>query len=135
MPARVIALCDTVVAGAAPAGPTPPVWTRCCAIWSLYRYGGVGLAELVGSDSTGLQRLDVDAEGNWTLHVRGKGNKRRAIPLPTVCVPPLRADCHGPPLRSNGCRSYSGALGHSGLYDEVKAVFVRRKPSLHPLTA
>jgi integrase len=34
-----------------------------------------------------------------------------------------RADCHGPPLRSNGCRSYSGALGHSGLYDEVKAVF------------
>jgi integrase/recombinase XerC len=73
MPARVIALCDTVVAGAAPVGPTPPVWTRRCAIWSLDRYGGVGLAELVWSDSTGSQRLDVDAEGNWTLHVARQG--------------------------------------------------------------
>jgi hypothetical protein len=40
------------------------------------------------------------------------------------CTPTgSRADCHRPPLRSNGCRSYSDALGHGGLYDEVKAVF------------
>jgi integrase/recombinase XerC len=96
MPARVLALCDALVASAAPVGLapaalTPLVCARRCAIWSLYRYGGVRLAELVWSDATGLPRLDVDAQGNWTLHVRGKGNKRRAIPLPAVCVPPLRA--------------------------------------------
>ena len=137
MPARVLALCDAVVAGAAPvglapAGLTSPVWTRRCAIWSLYRYGGVRLAELVWSDATGLPRLDVDTEGNWTLHVRGKGNKRRAIPLPAVCLPPLRAYrlargltvTPAPFERLPVIHSEKrDALGASGLYDEVKAVF------------
>lgn len=132
IPARVVALCDAVVAGAAPAGLAPPVWARRCAIWSLYRYGGVRLAELVWSEITGLPRLDVDAGGRWTLHVLGKGNKLRAIPLPAVCLPPLRAYriARGltpepgaferlPPIHSEK----RDALGASGLYDEVKAVF------------
>ena len=136
MPASVVALCDAVVAGPAPTGLTLPVWTRRCAIWSLYRYGGVRLAELVWSEALGLPRLDVDADADtdthWTLHVRGKGNKLRAIPLPAVCLPPLRAYrlARGltpepgaferlPPIHSEK----RGALGASGLYDEVKAVF------------
>ncbi|MGF6755640.1 tyrosine-type recombinase/integrase [Paraburkholderia sp. GAS42] len=132
MPASVVALCDAVVADLVPTGLTPPVWTRRYAIWSLYRYAGVRLAELVWSDSTGLPRLDVDADGNWTLHVHGKGNKLRAIPLPSVCVPPLRAY-----RLARGLTPEPGAferlpvihsekrdaLGASGLYDEVKAVF------------
>jgi integrase/recombinase XerC len=138
MPARVLTLCDAVVAGAAPVGLAPAVltslvWTRRCAIWSLYRYGGVRLAELVWSEATGLPRLDVDAEGAWTLHVRGKGNKRRAIPLPTVCVAPLRAYrlARGlPPAPAPFERlpvihsEKRDALGASGLYDEVKAVLL-----------
>ncbi|MCX4177840.1 MULTISPECIES: tyrosine-type recombinase/integrase, partial [Paraburkholderia] len=136
MPASVVALCDAVVAGPAPTGLTLPVWTRRCAIWSLYRYGGVRLAELVWSEALGLPRLDVDADADtdthWTLHVRGKGNKVRAIPLPALCVPPLRAYrlARGlapepgpferlPPIHSEK----RDALGASGLYDEVKAVF------------
>jgi integrase/recombinase XerC len=146
MPARVLALCDAVVAGAAPAGPpptglTPPVWTRRCAIWSLYRYAGVRLAELVWSDATGLPRLDVDAEGHWTLHVRGKGNKRRAIPLPAVCVPPLRAYrlARGLPLAPAPFERLPvihsekrDALGASGLYDEVKAVLLAAEDLVTP---
>jgi site-specific recombinase XerD len=134
--ASVVALCDAVVAGPAPVGLTLPVWTRRCAIWSLYRYGGVRLAELVWSEPLGLPRLDVDADADtdthWTLHVRGKGNRLRAIPLPAVCLPPLRAYrlARGltpepspferlPPIHSEK----RDALGSSGLYDEVKAVF------------
>jgi integrase/recombinase XerC len=132
IPGSVVALCDAVVAGAAPADLAPPVWARRCAIWSLYRYGGVRLAELVWSEPLGLPRLDVDAGGNWTLHVLGKGNRLRAIPLPAVCLPPLRAYrlARGltpepgaferlPPIHSEK----RDALGASGLYDEVKAVF------------
>lgn len=132
IPARVVALCDAVVAGATPAGLSPLMWARRCAIWSLYRYGGIRLAELVWSETLGLPRQEADADGNWTLHVRGKGNKLRAIPLPAVCVPPLRAyrAVRGlptapapferlPPIHSDK----RDALGASGLYDEVKAVF------------
>ena len=146
MPARVIALCDAVVAGSAPmglapAGLTPLVWARRCAIWSLYRYAGVRLAELVWSDATGLPRLDVDAEGHWTLHVRGKGNKRRAIPLPAVCLPPLRAYrlargltvTPAPFERLPVIHSEKrDALGASGLYDEVKAVLLAAEDLVTP---
>jgi len=146
MPARVVALCDAVVAGATPVGPapiglTPLVWARRCAIWSLYRYGGVRLAELVWSDATGLPRLDVDAEGHWTLHVRGKGNKRRAIPLPAVCLPPLRAYRLGRALTPAPAAferlpvihsEKRDALGASGLYDEVKAVLLAAEDLVTP---
>ena len=129
--AGVVALCDAAVAGAAPAGAaltglTPAVWTRRCTIWSLYRYGGVRLAELVWSDVTGLPRLDVDAEDNWTLHVRGKRNKRRAIPLPA-------------PLRSNRCLSSTARSATRSVTvafaTRSRRSFVRRKPSSHPLIA
>ncbi|AXL50877.1 integrase [Paraburkholderia caffeinilytica] len=134
MPAGVIALCDAVVAGAAPADLPALVWARRCAIWSLYRYGGVRLAELVWSDATGLPRLDADADtdSHWTLHVLGKGGKLRAIPLPAVALPPLRAYrlARGlPPVPVPFERlpvihsEKRDALGASGLYDEVKAVF------------
>jgi integrase/recombinase XerC len=132
MPAQVVALCDAVIASTAPADLAPQLWARRCAIWSLYRYGGVRLAELVWSETTGLPRLDVAGGGSWTLHVRGKGNRLRAIPLPAVCVSPLRAYrlARGltpepgaferlPPIHSEK----RDALGASGLYDEVKAVF------------
>lgn len=131
MPATAIALCDAVVAGPAPAGLSPLAWARRCAVWSLYRYAGARLAELVWSDPPGLPRLDVDADNQWTLHVLGKGVKLRAIPLPTVCVPALRAyrvarglSPEPPPFEQLPLihSDRRNALGASGLYDEVKAV-------------
>ncbi|ALL71405.1 Integrase (plasmid) [Paraburkholderia caribensis MBA4] len=71
------------------------------------------------------------AEPAWTLHVRGKGGKLRAIPLPSRCLPILRAYrlARGLPAEPAPLESVPlvhsekrDALGHSGLYDEVKAV-------------
>ncbi|MEM5341472.1 tyrosine-type recombinase/integrase [Paraburkholderia azotifigens] len=151
LPARVLALCDTVTAGARPPAVSALVWARRCAIWSLYRFAGVRLAELEWSAELGLPRLSVEPDGTtaaakaadpahgssgatggqWTLHVRGKGGKLRAIPLPSRCAPVLRnyrvlrglaaepAPFEAVPLIHSEKRD---ALGHSGLYDEVKAV-------------
>ncbi|MGF6933631.1 integrase/recombinase XerC [Paraburkholderia sp. UCT70] len=149
LPARVLALCDTVTAGARPPGISPLVWARRCAIWSLYRFAGVRLAELEWSAEPGLPRLSVEpdtataagpaslssgaTDGHWTLHVRGKGGRLRAIPLPSRCAPVLRdyrvlrglpaepAPFESVPLVHSEKRD---ALGHSGLYDEVKAVLL-----------
>ncbi|MGF6372955.1 integrase/recombinase XerC [Paraburkholderia sp. RAU6.4a] len=149
LPARVLALCDTVTAGVRPPGISPLVWARRCAIWSLYRFAGVRLAELEWSAEQGLPRLSVEpdpataagpanapsgaTDGHWTLHVRGKGGKLRAIPLPSRCAPVLRgyrvlrglpaepAPFESVPLVHSEKRD---ALGHSGLYDEVKAVLL-----------
>ncbi|MFM0439424.1 tyrosine-type recombinase/integrase [Paraburkholderia strydomiana] len=147
LPARVLALCDTVTAGARPSETSALVWARRCAIWSLYRFAGVRLAELEWSTEHGLPRLSVEPDatttagpahgssgatgGQWTLHVRGKGGKLRAIPLPSRCAPVLRkyrvlrglpaepAPFESVPLVHSEKRD---ALGRSGLYDEVKAV-------------
>ncbi|MBN3756233.1 tyrosine-type recombinase/integrase [Paraburkholderia sp. Tr-20389] len=147
LPARVLAQCDTVTAGARPPGVSVLVWARRCAIWTLYRFAGVRLAELEWSAELGLPRLSVEPDattaadpahgssgatgGQWTLHVRGKGGKLRAIPLPSRCAPVLRdyrvlrglaaepAPFESVPLIHSEKRD---ALGHSGLYDEVKAV-------------
>jgi site-specific recombinase XerD len=147
LPARVLAQCDTVTAGARPPTVSVLVWARRCAIWSLYRFAGVRLAELEWSAELGLPRLSVEPEATtaagpahgasgatgvqWTLHVRGKGGKVRAIPLPSRCTPVLRdyrvqrglaaepAPFESVPLIHSEKRD---ALGHSGLYDEVKAV-------------
>ncbi|MEC5405989.1 tyrosine-type recombinase/integrase [Paraburkholderia sp. MPAMCS5] len=151
LPARVLAQCDTVTAGARPPAISVLVWARRCAIWSLYRFAGVRLAELEWSAELGLPRLSVEPDGTtaasksagpahgssgatggqWTLHVRGKGDKLRAIPLPSRCAPVLRdyrvlrglaaepAPFESLPLIHSEKRD---ALGHSGLYDEVKAV-------------
>jgi site-specific recombinase XerD len=133
MPASVLALCDAVVSGAAPDTMPALVWARRRAIWSLYRYAGVRLAELVWSEADGLPRLEADPQDQWTLHVQGKGGKRRSVPLPSVCVPALRAyrlarglpACPPPFERVALIHSEKrDALGHSGLYDEVKAVLL-----------
>ncbi|SDR51273.1 Site-specific recombinase XerD [Paraburkholderia fungorum] len=141
MPAAVLALCDAVICDAAPGTVSKLVWARRRAIWSLYRYAGVRLAELEWSDAEGLPRLDVDAQDQWTLHVLGKGNKRRAIPLPSVCIPVLPAYrlARGLPERPSPFERialiHSGkrdALGHSGLYDEVKAVLLAAEARVTP---
>lgn len=141
MPAGVLALCDAVVSDAAPDTVSEMIWARRRAIWSLYRYAGVRLAELEWSDAEGLPRLDVDAQDQWTLHVLGKGNKRRAVPLPSVCVPALRAYrlARALPERPSPFERialiHSGkrdALGHSGLYDEVKAVLLAAEARIPP---
>ncbi|MGF6446568.1 tyrosine-type recombinase/integrase [Paraburkholderia youngii] len=133
MPASVLALCDTVVNGAAPDTMPALMWARRRAIWSLYRFAGVRLAELVWSEADGLPRLEADPQDQWTLHVQGKGGKRRSVPLPSVCVPALRAyrlaralpACPSPFERVALIHSEKrDALGHSGLYDEVKAVML-----------
>jgi site-specific recombinase XerD len=133
MPASVLALCDAAVSGTAPDTMSALVWARRGAIWSLYRYAGVRLAELVWAEVDGLPRLEVDPQAQWTLHVLGKGSKRRSVPLPSICVPVLRAyrlaralpERPSPfervPLIHSEKRD---ALGHSGLYDEVKAVLL-----------
>ncbi|MFL9935744.1 tyrosine-type recombinase/integrase [Paraburkholderia sp. RL18-103-BIB-C] len=132
LPAAALAHCDAVAAGDAPANVPSTVWTRRCAIWALYRFGGVRLAELVWNEELALPHVDADGARQWTLHVMGKGNKRRAIPLPTACLPALRAYRRAvglpadpapgerlPLIHSERGRS----LGPSGLYDEVRALF------------
>ncbi|WP_166679025.1 site-specific integrase [Paraburkholderia sp. BL6665CI2N2] len=144
VPGRVIALCDTVIAGAAPVALAPLAWARGCAIWSLCRDGGVRLAELVWSDTLALPRLELDADGQWTLHVRGKGNRLRAIPLPACCVPPLRAyrlarglsPAPAPFERLPVIHiEMRDALRTSGLYDEVKAIFHAAEHCVSPRDA
>ncbi|WP_232452682.1 hypothetical protein [Burkholderia ubonensis] len=114
---------------------------------SLYRYAGVRLVELVWSDERQLPALDIDANGNWTLSVCGKGQKPRAIPLPTVCVSSLQdyRRLRGLPVQpSPGERAAlihglkGGTLESSGLYDEVKAIFqsaAARLDSIDPVSA
>jgi site-specific recombinase XerD len=73
--------------------------------------------------------------------VTGKGGRRRAIPLPQVCLPALRRyrqlrglPATPPPVEQlpvihSGKRD---ALGHSGLYDEVKAVLAAAQQRVAP---
>lgn len=102
------------------------------AIWALHRYGGVRLAELEWAVDSGLPRVNVDDEGQWTLYVCGKGDKPRDIPLPSVALAPLRAYrlARGLPAEPaahellpliHGFKG--GSLQAGGLYAEVKAIF------------
>jgi integrase/recombinase XerC len=102
------------------------------AIWALYRYAGVRLAELAWSVETELPRLDAEAPGRWTLYVCGKGRKVRAIPLPTPCVVVLQAyrRARGLPPEPTAHETLpvihgnkAEALQQAGLYREVKAIF------------
>ena len=102
------------------------------AIWALYRFSGVRLAELAWSQDTGLPRIEVEASDHWTLHVHGKGNKWRAIPLPMVCVQQVRAYriARGLPGEPGATENLplihgfkGGSLQESGLFDEVKSLF------------
>jgi integrase/recombinase XerC len=139
--AAALAHCDAVAAGEAPGDVPSIVWARRRAIWVLYRFAGVRLAELVWNEERALPRIELDEARQWTLHVTGKGNKLRAIPLPSTCLPALRdyrrargltADPppgeHLPLIHSERGR----ALGASGLYDEVRAVFALGAARLPP---
>ncbi|WP_420890734.1 tyrosine-type recombinase/integrase [Cupriavidus metallidurans] len=102
------------------------------AIWALYRYAGVRLAELAWSAETALPRLEAEAPGRWTLYVCGKGRKVRAIPLPAQCMVVLRAyrRARGLPPEPSAHEtlpvihgSKGEALQQTGLYREIKAIF------------
>lgn len=102
------------------------------AIWALYRYAGVRLAELAWSDEAALPRLEAEAPGRWTLYVCGKGRKVRAIPLPTQCMAILRTYrlARGLPAEPSAHETLpmihgnkGDALQQAGLYREVKAIF------------
>lgn len=132
LPPALLAACDAWVTEAA-AGDDPLVTARRRAIWALYRYAGVRLIELVWSDEAQLPKVEVDGHGSWTLHGLGKGSRTRAIPLPAVYVSVLRTyrELRGlpsqPPLLEHAALVHGlegGSLKGSGLYDEVKAIFV-----------
>lgn len=102
------------------------------AIWALYRYGGIRLAELAWEVATNLPRVMREDNGQWTLYVDGKGNKPRAIPLPMVAIAPVAAYRVGRGLPAEpGAHEVlplihglkGGSLKESGLYKEVKAIF------------
>jgi integrase/recombinase XerC len=129
LPPTLLAACDAWVVEAT-AGDDAPLTARRRAIWTLYRYAGVRLVELVWSDDAQLPKLEVD-DGGWTLHVLGKGRKARAVPLPATCVAVLTEyrQLRGLPARPNPYEHAplihgikGGSLRSSGLYDEVKAI-------------
>lgn len=130
LPAAVLAACDAWVAESAVEDAIATA--RRAAIWALYRYAGVRLAELAWSIDTGLPRLEAEAPERWTLYVRGKGGKPRAVPLPSACIAPLRRHralrglpsvpaAHEVLPLIDGFKG--GALQPAGLYAEVKAIF------------
>ncbi len=132
LPPVLLAACDAWLDAAEPDTADPLTGRRRRAIWALYRYAGVRLAELAWSAETGLPRLEAEAPGRWTLYVCGKGRKTRAIPLPTPCVAVLRAYrlARGllaePPAHEAlpVIHGHKGeALQSAGLYREVKAIF------------
>ncbi|ABO54647.1 tyrosine-type recombinase/integrase [Burkholderia vietnamiensis] len=119
----------------------PLIAARRRAIWSLYRFAGVRLVELAWSDARQLPVLDVDSNGCWTLHVCGKGQKPRAIPLPAGCVSRLQTyrRLRGLPEQPEPSEHVAlvhglkgGTLQSSGLYDEVKAIFRAAAARLDP---
>ena len=121
------AWCDTPISDEEDALAT----LRQRAIWALFRYAGVRLAELAWSAQTGLPRLEAEAPQRWTLYVHGKGDKRRAIPLPSPCVAMVRAYrlARGLPAEPPAHEALplihgnkGEALQAAGLYREVKSI-------------
>ena len=106
-----------------------PAVARRAAIVALYRFSGARLDELHWRD--GYPRIIAGDDG-WALHIRGKGQRFREVPLPSTCVAFVRqyrvarglpAD---PPVHEklpliHGQRKET--LGASGLYREVRAAF------------
>lgn len=142
-PTELLALCDRWVEQHTPHEPAAMdlrAWRR-AAIWSLFRCSGVRLAELAWRGEHGLPRLDIDAQGHWTLHVLGKGDKARAIPLPggrAAVLGRYRA-ARGLPQRPVAQEilplihgEKGGALGPRGIYDEVKATLAAVATELEP---
>ncbi|KAI3604275.1 Integrase (plasmid) [Cupriavidus necator H850] len=131
IPPALLAACEAWLDRSAPdANPLTALRRR--AIWALFRYTGVRLAELAWSAEVGLPRLEAEAPGRWTLYVCGKGCKPRAIPLPAPCVAVLRAYrvLRGLPAEPPAHEALPVIHGHkgealqsAGLYREVKAIF------------
>lgn len=132
LPPDTLAACDAWMAATSP-GADDIASLRRRAIWALYRYGGVRLAELAWSINTNLPRVEVEDGGQWTLYVHGKGDKPRAIPLPAVAIAPVVAYrlARGLPAEPaahevlpliHGFKG--GSLQEGGLYAEVKAIFL-----------
>ncbi|MDK3022645.1 tyrosine-type recombinase/integrase [Cupriavidus taiwanensis] len=132
IPPPLLAACDAWLDAMEPDAAHTLTAQRRRAIWALYRYAGVRLAELAWSAETALPRLEAEAPGRWTLYVCGKGRKARAIPLPTPCVAVLRAyrRARGLPPEPPAHEALpvihgnkGEALQQAGLYREVKAIF------------
>lgn len=132
LPPPALARCEQVITTGSPDGLNTLGWTRRVAIWALYRYAGVRRSELVWSAIEALPRLEAEGPDTWTLLVHGKGNRRRAIPLPSCCLPALQNYrlARGLPAVPAAWEQlplihgeHGGGLGASGLYDEIKAVF------------
>jgi integrase/recombinase XerC len=106
---------------------------RRAAVYALYRYGGVRVAELARSGVAALPRIAVDPQGDWTLEIVGKGNRHRAVPLPQHCVTVLKRyrTARGLPDTPTAFETVAlihgergAGLGKSGLYREVKAAMI-----------
>lgn len=117
----------------------PVIAARREAIWTLYRFAGVRLVELVWRDALKLPIVEVDTNGNWTLHVCGKGRKSRAIPLPLACASVLQRyrQLRGLPAQPQPGERVAlihglkgGSLENSGLYGEIKAIFAATADAL-----
>lgn len=132
IPPALLAACDAWLAAPAAARADGLSAHRQRAIWALYRYAGVRLAELAWSAEIALPRLEAEAPGRRTMYVCGKGGKTRAIPLPAPCVAIVRAYRRArgladePPAHEvlpliHGNKGES--LQQAGLYREVKGIF------------
>lgn len=131
LPPAALVACDAWMV-ATPAGADDLASLRRRAIWALYRYGGVRLAELAWTIGINLPRIEVEDGGQWTLYVHGKGDKPRAVPLPAVAIAPLVAyrAARGLPAEPRAHEVLplihgfkGGSLQEGGLYAEVKAIF------------
>lgn len=132
VPDDVLAACDELVASRTAEEGSLLEDLRRHAIWVLYRYAGVRLAELVWSMDPGLPRLEAEAPDRWTLLVRGKGDKDRAIPLPGQCLAVLQRYRKARGLSASPASHElvplihgmkGGSLQQSGMYREVKRIF------------
>jgi len=133
IPASLLEQCDAWVALRATTTGATLEQRRLAAIWSLFRFSGVRLAELAWHAQSKLPRLELDAGGKGLLTVRGKGNKVRSIPLPSICNEVLRSyrvtrglAADTDPLETvpllHGAKG--GALGEAGLYKAVKKLLL-----------
>ncbi|WP_433695424.1 tyrosine-type recombinase/integrase [Paraburkholderia phenoliruptrix] len=138
LPAGAVRACDDWLRARLNADGQPLAVTRRAAIVATYRFTGIRLDELAWHD--GYPRLATSDEG-WTLQVRGKGHRERAVPVPGPCVILLqryRSACGLPPdpaPRENlplirGQRR--DALGPSGLYREVRVAFAEMAAAVPP---
>jgi site-specific recombinase XerD len=132
IPTEVLAACDAWVYQESAVGKSDITVARRRAIWALYRYSGVRLAELAWTIDIGLPRVEADHPDQWTLFVSGKGQKLRAIPLPIICIAVLRTYrvARGLSSEPKGHEQLplihgfkGGSLQEAGLYSEVKSIF------------